>query len=85
MKTKPMPIEVAHLELSQLQKSLGLLAGWETLNYHKESDLCWVSNRTLSRVVYLDASKYGPIVEVLNEVADLEEHMSVFIGHNYTD
>ena len=83
--TTIMPIEVAHLELTQLQKSLGLLAGWETLNYHKESNMCWLSNRTLSRVVYLDAAKYGPIVEILNEVADLEEHMSVFIGHNYTD
>ena len=82
---KTMPIEVAHLELAQLQKSLGLLAGWETLNYHKESDLCWLSNRTLSRVVYLDAAKYGPIVEILNEVADLEEHMSVYIGLNPTD
>lgn len=82
---KTMPIEVAHLELAQLQKSLGLLAGWETLNYHKESDLCWLSNRTLSRVVYLDAAKYGPIVETLNEVADLEEHMSVYIGLNHTD
>lgn len=80
-----MPLELAHLELSQLTKSLGMLAGWETLNYHKESDLCWVSNRTLTRVVYLDSQKYGPIVEVLNEVADLEEHMSVFIGQNYTD
>ena len=80
-----MPIEVASLELTQLQKSLGLMAGWESLNYHKESDTCWLSNRTLSRVIYLDSAKYGPIVEVLNEVADLEEHMSVFIGHNYTD
>ena len=82
---KKMPIEVAHLELAQLQKSLGLLAGWETLNYHKESDMCWLSNRTLSRVVYLDSAKYGPIVEILNEVADLEEHMSVYIGLNPTD
>lgn len=47
--------------------------------------MCWLSNRTLSRVVYLDAAKYGPIVEILNEVADLEEHMSVYIGHNHTD
>lgn len=80
-----MPLEVAHLELAQLQNSLGVLAEWETLNYHPDSNLCWLSNRTVSRIVYLDAAKYGPIVEVLNEVADLEEHMSVFIGQNYTD
>ena len=82
---KHIPIELAHVELGNLTKSLGLLAGWETLNYHKESETCWVSNRNLSRAVYLDAERYGPIIEVLNEVGDLEEHMSVFIGHNYTD
>ena len=35
---KSMPIELAHVELGSLTKSLGLLAGWETLNYHKESE-----------------------------------------------
>lgn len=73
------PIEIAHAELSRLLKDLGPRGDWESLNYHAESGLCWLSNYTLTRILYLDPVKYGPIVEVLNEVGDLEEHMSVSV------
>jgi hypothetical protein len=79
---KQMPIEMAFFKKAGLEKNLGLTSGWDVVNYHKESGKVWVTTDALHRHLYLDEEEYGPMVETLNEVADLEEHMSVRLVGN---
>jgi hypothetical protein len=75
---RTLPIEVAFIELANLEKTLGYANLWDKVCYHSQTKLCWVTHKTQKEtILYLDADKYGPIVETLNETGDLEEHMSV--------